>query len=141
MGTAHLTDAIHSLTVAVWDGDVSAAEWRNHLDGLARDSNLPACRLFLADIRGAADLSSLDDSHIEAMASRFAGSAPVGSKVAIVASHIFDGAQKYQRRMTLSSVQADVFLDVATACRWLNVDLAVASDAITNIRSRMHSRP
>jgi hypothetical protein len=139
MGTAHLTDAIQGLTVAVWDGDVSAAEWREHLDSVVGDTDLPACRLFLADIRGAADVSSIDDTHLDAMASRFAGAAPLGSRVAIVASNLFHGAQSYQSYTTSWGVETAVFLDLASACSWLRVDLETANLAIMRVRSHIHA--
>ena len=141
MGTAYLTDAIQGLTVAVWDGDVSAAQWRVHLDRVLGEADLPACRLFLADIRGAADVSTIDDTHLDAMASRFAGTAPRGSRVAIVASSLFQGAQTYQSYTTSRRVDVDteVFLDVPSACSWLGVDLETANLAIMRVRSHIHS--
>jgi hypothetical protein len=139
MGAAHLTDAIQGLTVAVWDGDVSPVEWREHLDGLLREEDLPACRLFIADIRGAADVSSIDDTHIDAMGARFAGAAPAGSKVAIVASTLFDGAQTYQSRTEILGVQTAVFVNFASACSWLGVDLETANLAVMRVRKHIRS--
>jgi hypothetical protein len=139
MGTAYVTDAIQGLTVAVWEGDVSAAEWREHLDLVLGEADLPACRLFLADIRGAADVSTIDDTHLDAMASRFAGAAPVGSRVAIVASSLFRGAQTYQSYTMSRRVETAVFFDVPSACSWLGVDLETANLAIMRVRSHIRS--
>jgi hypothetical protein len=139
MGAAHLTDAVQGLTVAVWDGDVSAAEWQEHLDWLLRDADLPACRLFIADIRGAAHVSSIDDAHLGAMGSRFAGGVPRGSKVAIVASKHFDGAQTYASRIEQLGVQTAVFLNFASACSWLGVDLETANLAVMRVRTHIRS--
>ena len=139
MGAAHLTDAVQGLTVAVWDGDVSAAEWREHLDWSLRDAELPACRLFIADIRQAADVSSIDDTHIDAMGSRFAGGVPRGSKVAIVASQHFAGAQTYASHTEQLGVQTAVFLNFASACSWLGVDLETANLAVMRVRQHIRS--
>jgi hypothetical protein len=134
-----MTNLEDGLVVTVWDGDLSVSEWRDQVETLTSSKDLRRCDRFLTDVRGAGDVSTIDDTAIRSMAARFSVSASVDAKVALVVSELFDGAQTFRAEAGEHGVLTAVFLDMASACEWLGVGLEDATLSVERLRKYIRS--
>jgi hypothetical protein len=139
VGVAFMTEVNQGLTVTVWDGDLSVAEWRDQVETLISSKDLRRCDRFLTDVRGAGDVSTIDDTAIRAMAARFSVAASVGAQVALVAPQLFNGAQTFRDAAAEHGLRTRVFLDMASACDFLAVDVEAVALSVEQLRKYIRS--
>ena len=114
--------ASHSegVVTAVWVGDISSAELREHLGRLLRDENAMALRKSLSDLRGATLLFSEQELHLavrEVVAPLLKGKDWI-SAIVVRTPTQFQMGSKYQG-IALAYSRDAIFSNVDEAKRWL----------------------
>ena len=142
VGIAYRTDPERDITLTVWHGPVSCEEWREHVQSVVSELDQGSPSRFLADIRSAADVSTITDEHISEMAQLFArGAYGARAKVAVVAGDLFAGAEQFEHEPSMSGINTIVFNDFATACTWLGLDPDAAVATVRALRAEIDARP
>ena len=142
MGIGYRCDQASDLALAVWHGPVSAAEWNDQVCSLVAELDERPTRRFLTDLRAAGDVSAITDEHISEIAELFAtGVRGTKAKVAVVASELFEAAERFEREPALAgAVTTIVFSHLGTACAWLGVDTDLVHRRITELRREIIER-
>lgn len=142
MGIAYRLDKSQGLMTFVWDGNVTAADWRAHLESIFDDPNWPAGPRNLTDLRSA-DISSItaaDQAEIVALYAPHADKLR-GMKSAAVAGDNFESSTEFGNQNEPPGLSLIVFNDLVTACTWLGVDKAIAQATVTELRQELRSEP
>jgi hypothetical protein len=136
MGIAYRLDKPLGLMTAVWDGEITAEAWQEHLRKTFDDPDWPSVGRNLTDLRSA-DLSAITDrNRVEAVAMYGPHAQHVqGKKSAVVAGDNFDRARDFESRNEPAGLRLIVFNDLFNACTWLGIDTAAATDTLEELRS------
>jgi len=137
MPIAYRIDKSLALMTIVWDGPITAAEWREHLRETFADPDWPGVLRNLTDLRSA-DLSAItDDDRIEMVAMYEPYAEHVrGKKSAVVAGDNFDRSRKFESHDEPPGLRVIVFNDLFNACTWLGIDISEANEAFDALRGR-----
>jgi hypothetical protein len=138
MGVAYQLDERLGLTLTVFDGLVSADEWRSVAVEIFTDPDWPPGKLNLTDLRTAdtsaltaadrAEIIALNGSHAARLA---------GMKSAAIGGANFEVANTYEREDQSSGMRIIVFNDLTTACGWLGVSTQTVGPMIEQLRRRL----
>jgi hypothetical protein len=137
VGIARRSIESADLIVIVWDAKIDSAVWSQAVDGQVANQETASRRL--TDVR-TADSSTITEADVEAMATILGNNLDVsGVKLAIVAAAGWNVAQQFEESTRKFGITTVVFNDVATACAWLGVDVAIASSAIDGLREQLRA--
>jgi hypothetical protein len=142
MGIAYRLDKVQGLMTIVWDGEVTADDWRAHLEAVFDDPDWPAGPSNLTDLRSA-DVSSItaaDQADIVTMYAPHVDKVK-GMKSAAVAGDNFEASTEFGNQNGPPGLSLIVFNDLVTACTWLGVDKGVAQATVTQLRQALRSEP
>jgi hypothetical protein len=138
VGVSYRIDRGQGLTTIVFDGKITASEWRSHLEEIFDDPEWPPGTRNLTDLRSA-DVSEVTDSdraeilalytpHLDKMR---------GMKSAAVAGDNFDTTREFEERKEPAGLSLIVFNDLLNACTWLGIDKTVAQSTVSDLRSKI----
>ncbi len=124
-----------ALVVEVWHGAITVDDLYDHREQQAQDPSIVNGARVLADIR-LASFRSISKSQMEAFARTYRAteSQPSSRALAFVASAGFSTAQAYEKASRGFLRNVVVFTSLPTACRWLGIDVGLASRTIDEIR-------
>jgi hypothetical protein len=125
------------VTIVVWSGETTAAEFLAHVQRLVDDPRWPPTRrLQLGDMRRATSFARMDDKTLQNAANILGRHLDkiAGSKVAFVADKAFEKSSTFRRFMSIYPLSLIVFNDLDTACTWLGIDLQETERTIAEIR-------
>jgi hypothetical protein len=138
MGIACRLDQGLGLTLTVFDGVITGAEWMRQVRELFANPEWPPGRLSLTDLR-TADAHLISDADRQAIfkINQEHAKQLVGMKSAAIAGVLFDEAREFERENRPSGLRLIAFDDVGPACAWLGLDPAVVSPMITELRDQL----
>jgi hypothetical protein len=142
LAIAYHCDRVKGITYAIWDGPITADEWRATAQRQAEDSEWPAGGFYISDLRKAvldvqefrAALGSVADVY------RNSGKLPVGMKHAILAPSVFGLADDFQEWMSRTRIESIAFNDLETACTWLGIDVEEADSVLKNLHVELRKK-
>jgi len=142
MGIAYRIDKQLAFMTTVWDGAISAADWRDHLEATFTDANWPGVVRNLTDLRSA-DLSAITDADRAEMAAMYEphGEHVRGKKSAVIAGDNFDRARDFESRNEPPGLRMIVFNDLFNACTWLGIDISQANATLDELRQELRGFP
>jgi hypothetical protein len=138
VGIAYRLDKAQGLMTIVWDGKVTADDWRAHLEAMFDDPEWPVGSRNLTDLRSA-DVSTItpeDRAQIVTMYGPHADKVR-GMKSAAVAGDNFDVSREFESEKEPAGMSLIVFNDLLNACTWLGVDKNVAQTTVTELRQEI----
>ena len=125
----------------VWDGVVTADDWRAHLREMFADPDWPVGSKNLTDLR-TADVSTItpeDRASIVTMYAPYADKVR-GQKSAAVAGDNFDASREFEDQKEPAGLSLIVFNDLLNACTWLGIDKAVAQATVSELRQELRDQ-
>jgi hypothetical protein len=142
MGIAYRLDKAQGLMTIVWDGQVTAGDWRSHLEAVFADPDWPAGPRNLSDLRSA-DISAITASDTDEIVAMYAPHLDKvrGMKSAAVAGDNFETSSEFESQNQPPGLSLIVFNDLLNACTWLGVDKAAAQATITELRLELRGQP
>ena len=141
MGIAYRMDKSQGLMTIVWDGVITADDWRAHLEEMLADPEWPAGPRNLTDLRSA-DVSSITEADQAEVVSLYAPHLDKlrGMKSAAVAGDNFEPSTAFEANQSPTGLSLIIFNDLLNACTWLGVDKGTAQATITELRNELRSR-
>jgi hypothetical protein len=139
MGIASEYRDADDLLVVVWHGLVSGGEWAQFVrQRLADDPGWPNGKRRLADLT-TLDPSLLSSTDVENVIPLYSARLRnlAGTRQAIVATHGWDLARDFERRIDRLGATTVVFNRVSDACEWLGIDEVAVSEVITRLRAAL----
>lgn len=135
MPIAYRIDKPLALMTTVWDGPITAADWREHLNATFAEPDWPGVLRNLTDLRSA-DLSALTEDNRVEMVSMYDPYAEHvrGKKSAVVAGDNFERSREFESRNEPPGLRVIVFNDLFNACTWLGIDISEASETLDELR-------
>jgi hypothetical protein len=127
MGIAYRVDEPKGVSVSAWTGEVTRGEAMGHLASLAATPGWGATRCILTDLTGLSPPALPDRGEVSELADAFVtqlSDRAQPAKWAIVASAAFNVALQFGDEIDDDGRKVLVFLDLASACIWLGVDMA-----------------
>jgi hypothetical protein len=142
VGIAYRLDKSQGLMTIVWDGKVTGADWRAHLEAVFDDPDWPIGPRNLTDLR-CADISTITETDREEIVAMYAPHLEKlrGMKSAAVAGDNFEPSTEFESHNEPPGLSLIVFNDLLNACTWLGVDKAVAQATITELRLELRGQP
>ncbi len=136
MGIAYEVDKQQALMTIVWDGAITAADWRAHLEATFADPDWPAVARNLTDLRSA-DVSAISESDRAEIVALYRPHADKirGKKSAVVAGDNFDVSRRFESRNEPEGMRLIVFNDLFNACTWLGIDIPEAQATVNGLRT------
>jgi hypothetical protein len=140
VGIAYRLDKVQGLMTIVWDGQVTAADWREHLEATFDDPDWPPGPRNLSDLRSAdiSSITSADQAEIVGMYAPHLDKVR-GMKSAAVAGDNFEPSTEFEHRNEPPGLSLIVFNDLLNACTWLGIDKAAAQATINELRTELRS--
>jgi len=137
MPIAYRIDKPLALMTSVWDGPITAAEWREHLRETFAEPDWPGVLRNLTDLRSA-DLSALTEADRVEMVAMYEPHAEHvrGKKSAVVAGDNFDRSREFESHNEPPGLRVIVFNDLFNACTWLGIDISEANETLDELRRR-----
>jgi hypothetical protein len=138
MGIAYRIDKQLAFMTTVWDGAISAADWRDHLQATFDDPNWPGVVRNLSDLRSA-DLSALTEADRAEMVAMYEphGEHIRGKKSAVIAGDNFERAREFESHNEPPGLRTIVFNDLFNACTWLGIDISQANEMLDELRGEL----
>ena len=135
MPIAYRIDKPLALMTSVWDGPITAAEWREHLRETFAEPDWPGVLRNLTDLRSA-DLSALTEADRVEMVAMYEPHAEHvrGKKSAVVAGDNFDRSREFESHNEPAGLRVIVFNDLFNACTWLGIDISEANETLDELR-------
>jgi hypothetical protein len=135
MPIAYRIDKSLALMTIVWDGPITAADWREHLRETFADPNWPGVVRNLTDLRSA-DLSAITNDNRDEMVAMYEPHAEHvrGKKSAVIAGDNFDRSREFESHDEPAGLRVIVFNDLFNACTWLGIDISEANEALDELR-------
>jgi hypothetical protein len=138
MGIAFRVDEPKGVNVSAWVGEVTLDEAMAHLASVAAAPGWPASRRILSDLSGVSPSALPTREQVSTFATALVAQLPDSAppaKWAIVGNAAFNKAVQFsdeigdepERRLL-------VFLDLASACIWLGVDMDRVRPVINDLR-------
>jgi len=137
MGIAYRVNDPKGVSVSAWTGDVTPEEAMRHLAFLAATPEWGATGRILTDLTGVSRAALPDREQVSELADAFVAqiaSRTQPTKWAVVASAAFNRALQFGDEIHGSQHRLLVFLDLASACIWLGVDLARVRPVLDALR-------
>ena len=140
MPIAYRIDKQLALMTAVWDGPISAVDWREHLRATFAEPDWPSVLLNLTDLRSA-DLSAITDADRVEMVALYEPHAEHirGKKSAVVAGDNFDRSREFESHNEPPGLRVIVFNDLFNACTWLGIDVSEANETFDELRRSLRN--
>ena len=142
MGIAFRTSRPSGLSVAVWDGEVTAAQRNAHISAIAADPEWGAGALLLTDLTSVAEASRPTPAEVLEAASSFVEHVAAqvrNAKWAMVAGETFAHAQRFSAYVEEAVQRLIVFNELDTACTWLGVDVAEVRSVVADLRLELRA--
>jgi hypothetical protein len=138
VGITYRLDKDQGLTVIVWDGVVTADDWRAHLRAIFDDPGWPPGPRNLTDLRSA-DVSGItDEEEADVLAMYLPHLDKIrGMKSAAIAGDNFARSLDFESHKEPAGLSLIVFNDLLNACTWLGVDKTAAQTAVTELRNEL----
>jgi len=143
MSIVYRIDQEKRLTVALWEGVVTADEFLAHVRRLCSDADWPPPkRLHLSHLRSTALDASIDDAIIDKAAHLYGTHLETGEnmKVAIVASDAFKKAVAFERVLLRYGASVVVFNFLENACTWLGIEAEEIERLLRHLRGQARGR-
>ena len=120
MGIEYRADKALGCTIAVWDGDTTATDARNHLVQLAQDPDWPPGRCHLTDLTSIGKIVMPDPELVDLLleGSNLARDMRIAVLVPIELSATED--ERYEPSM--DQMQAATFTNLEAACEYLDLN-------------------
>lgn len=146
MGIAYKVDHIQGLTVVVWDGTVSADDWRAHIQAMLGDPLWPQGDMLLSDQRTLSDWSELSPTVMAELAETMSRHSMRLAKLrcAVVARSSAVGAMRFREDIREVVASMTVVNYLAAGCSWLGANRSEAQSTVAELRrqlSRNHPQP
>ena len=134
-------DKTQGLMTIVWDGKITAADWRAHLEAMFHDPDWPAGTRNLTDLRSAdiSVITAADRADVVAMYAPYADKLR-GMKSAAVAGDNFDASRDFESQNEPPGLSLIVFNDLLNACTWLGIDKTAAQATVTELRQELRDQ-
>jgi hypothetical protein len=144
MGIKYRIDQKKGITLALWEGLVTAEEFLAHVRRLTSDPDWPPPRrLHFADLRSTSLDASIDEGILETAADLYARRLErlAGMKAAIVAGSLqaYTKAVVVERLADRYGASVIVFNGLDTACTWLGVEVEEVEGALQELRAGLTS--
>src|SRR5690242_13736849 len=135
MPIAYRIDKPLALMTTVWDGPISAVDWREHLRATFAEPDWPGVVRNLSDLRSA-DLSAITEADRVGMVAMYEPHAEHirGKKSAVVAGGNFDRSREFESHNEPAGLRVIVFNDLFNACTWLGIDFSEANETLDELR-------
>jgi len=135
MPIAYRIDKPIALMTTVWQGPITAADWREHLQATFADPDWPGVLRNLTDLRSA-DLSAITEDDRVKMVALYEPHAEHlrGKKSAVVAGDNFDRSREFESHDEPPGLRIIVFNDLFNACTWLGIDISEANETLDELR-------
>jgi hypothetical protein len=143
MGIAYRVDGPQGISVSSWTGEVTREEAMRHLAALAETPEWSSARRILTDLTGLSASALPDRDQVAEIADAFVSQLSdraQPAKWAIVASSAFNRALQFGDEVGDSDRRVLVFLDLASACIWLGVDLDQVRAALDTRRAEARTQ-
>jgi hypothetical protein len=138
MGIGYRADRALGCTIAVWDGDISAADARNHLVRLARDPDWPPGSCHLTDLRTIRAIVMPDPELVELL---LEGSNLVKNmRIAVIVPAEFPARSEERYETSMNQMQAATFTDLDAACEYLGRDSTDVASVLEQVRQELLSQ-
>ena len=130
-------DSSTGCTFETWEGAVSFEEWLRHVQAVVTDPNWPAGKRHLVDLKRTKDFSDIFESDLDEVSSLISiyEDRVVGVKLAIIADPGVRKPELFIQFLSTIGVEGKVFVDLAAACQWLNLDPAQAEQKLQQLRN------
>ena len=135
MGIAYKADRSLDCTISVWDGRITAEDVRQHLGCLASDSEWPAGRLHLTDLRSITTATVPDPELLDLLYEGTNLAETLKVAVVVRAEPPFRSDLRYET--ATESLGAATFSDLALACAYLGLDEGAAGETIAELRHQL----
>ena len=141
MPIVYRIDKSLALMTTVWDGPITAADWREHLRATFAEPDWPDVLRNLTDLRSA-DLSAITESDRVEMVAMYEPYAEHirGKKSAVVAGDNFDRSREFESHDEPPGLRVIVFNDLFNACTWLGIDISEANETFDELRREARDR-
>lgn len=128
-----------SLAICVWDGVVTWDDWQKNMLRLFNDPDYFSIQQQIVDLRFSSIDSSITVQKLRQMSDFMVSHRQDFSlrKLALVAGEEWAKLKDFESAVKTASVDAIVFNDVLTACRWLGADAADVEATIGQIRLKL----
>jgi len=139
MSIGYVCKPEQQLVIAVWDGTINLAQWRDHLRRMFADPDYALVKYQLTDLRFSEIDSSVKGLDIKRVVN-FMATQPdkiAGKKIAIVAGNEWERPKQAESLLEAVSVHPIVFTDLVTACLWLGADVVEIGNIIKEIRLKL----
>jgi hypothetical protein len=135
MPIVYRIDKSLALMTTVWDGPISASDWREHLRETFAEPDWPGVLRNLTDLRSA-DLSAITDADRVEMVAMYEPHAEHirGKKSAVVAGDNFERSREFESHNEPPGLRVIVFNDLFNACTWLGIDISEANETFDELR-------
>jgi hypothetical protein len=135
MPIVYRIDKALALMTAVWDGPITAGDWREHLRATFAEPDWPGVLRNLTDLRSA-DLSAItEDNRVEMMAMYEPHAEHVrGKKSAVIAGDNFERSREFESHNEPPGLRVIVFNDLFNACTWLGIDISEINETLDELR-------
>jgi hypothetical protein len=140
MGIGYRIDKQLALMTTVWDGAITAADWRDHLRATFAEPDWPGVLRNLTDLRSA-DLTRITDADRVEMVAMYEPYAEYvrGKKSAVVAGDNFDRSREFESHNEPPGLRIIVFNDLFNACTWLGIDVSEANETLDAVRRELRN--
>lgn len=139
MGIGYICKPGAGFAISVWDGVVTWDDWQNNIQRLFNDPDYRSIQSHIVDLR----FSSLDSSltiqkfqQITAFMAARRGNVSI-RKLALVAGEEWAKLKEFEKLVKAASIDAIVFNDLVTACKWLGIDAVDVEREIQRIRLKL----
>ena len=138
VGISYRLDKAQGLMTFVWDGKVTADDWKAHLTEMFADPDWPAGTRNLTDLRSA-DVSTITPADRAEIVMMYAPHADKvrGMKSAAVAGDNFDVSRDFETENEPAGLSLIVFNDLLNACTWLGIDKTLAQATVAELRQEL----
>jgi len=135
MAVGYQLDAALGLTLTIFDGKITAEEWRSVVGEVFNDPGWPPGPLNLTDLRTAdpSALTATDRQEILAINGLHTDKL-AGMKSAVIGGPNFDAVREFGRNDTTSGLRLIAFDDLPNACAWLGVDIERVRQMVEQLR-------
>jgi len=139
LSIGYLPRADLSLIVSLWDGVVTADDWRHNLERMLADPAFSSTNVHLVDIRTADIDGTITEQDIKDIVEFLALHSVeiTGWKGAILAGEEFPKTSIFERLIQPYGLTAAAFTFLDTACAWLGVDPGEAHQSLRILGARL----
>jgi hypothetical protein len=131
LSITYVCNAALGCTFTRWDGEVTPAEWTDHVDRLVEDPAFPPGLRVLIDLRSAStELITRPVLEEQAARWRNLSTGMPELRAAFVPSENREKVEQFVELLRHANLRLGVFHQVSAACGWLDVDQVAAKAAL-----------